>query len=122
MAKDQNRRLTAQALLADDAALAALKTISGYQAFNPGHTVQALSAKQTVMRAAQEAEVQAQTALDAARDAAVAAQWDYHNGILGAKENVIGQFGSNSNEVAALGLKKKSERKAPARKNKPATS
>ena len=122
MAKNQNRRLTAQKLLADDATLAALKTISGYQPFNPGHSVQALSAKQALMRAAQEAEVQAQNALNAARDAAVAAQWDYHNGILGAKEHVVGQFGSDSDEVAALGLKKKSEYKAPVRKSKTATS
>ena len=120
MAKDQNRRLNAPTLLADDAALMALKAIKGYQPFNPDHSVQALTTKQAAMRAAQEVEVQAQNALNAARDAAVAAQWDYHNGILGAKDHVVGQFGSNSDEVAALGLKKKSERKAPVRKSKAA--
>ena len=121
MAQKENRRLDTQTLLADDAALAALKTISGYQPFKPELSVQALTAKQTVMRAAQETEVQAQAALDAARDAAVAAQWDYHNSIIGAKDHVVGQFGSNSDQVAALGLKKKSERKAPVRKSKAAT-
>ena len=117
---DQNRRLNTQALLADDAALMALKAIKGYQPFNPDHSVQALTAKQAAMRAAREVEIQAQNALNAARDAAVAAQWAYHNGILGAKDHVVGQFGSDSDEVAALGLKKKSEHKAPARKSKPA--
>ena len=121
MATNRNNRLDAKVLLVDDAALAALKTISGYQPFNAGLSVQALSAKQALMRAAQEAEVQAQNALNAARDAAVAAQWDYHNGILGAKEHVVGQFGSDSDEVAALGLKKKSEYKAPVRKSKTKT-
>ena len=122
MAKNENRPLSAPVLLADDDTLAALKTVSGYQPFNPGHSVETLTAKQAAMRAANDVEVQAQAALDAAHDAAVAAQWDYHNGILGAKETVIGQFGSNSDQVAALGLKKKSERKTPVRKSKPATS
>jgi hypothetical protein len=120
MATNRNNRLDAKVLLADDAALAALKTIGGYQPFNQGHSVQALTTKQAAMRAANEAEVQAQSALDAARDAAVAAQWDYHNGIMGAKDHVVGQFGSSSDQVAALGLKKKSERKTPVRKSKAA--
>ena len=121
MSTNRNNRLDAKVLLADDATLAALKTIGGYQPFKPELSVQALTTKQAVMRAANEAEVQAQAALDAARDAAVAAQWDYHNGILAAKDHVVGQFGSNSDQVAALGLKKKSERKAPVRKSKAAT-
>ena len=118
MAKNQTRPLSLQLVQADDTTLAGLRTIQGYQAFNPEHSVQALTAKQAAMRAANDVEAQAQSALDAAHDAAVAAQWAYHNGILGAKENVIGQFGSNSDQVAALGLKKKSERKAPVRKSK----
>ena len=120
MTTNQNKRLDTKVLLADDATLMALKAIKGYQPFTPNLSVQALAAKQATMRAAQEVEVQARNALDAARDAAVAAQWDYHNGILGAKNHVVGQFGSNSDEVAALGLKKKSERKAPVRKSKAA--
>ena len=120
MTTNQNNRLDTKVLLADDAALMALKAIKGYQPFKPELTVQTLTAKQATMRAAQEVEVQARNALDAARDAAVAAQWDYHNGILGAKNHVVGQFGSSSDEAAALGLKKKSERKAPVRKSKAA--
>ncbi|MGC1376625.1 MAG: hypothetical protein WA821_10385, partial [Anaerolineales bacterium] len=118
MATNRNNRLDAKVLLTDDATLAALKTIGGYQPFKPELSVEALTTKQAAMRAANEVEVQAQAALDAARDAAVAAQWDYHNSILGAKDHVVGQFGSSSDQVAALGLKKKSERKAPARKSK----
>ena len=43
------------------------------------------------MRAAQEAELHAQNALSAARDAAVAAQWEYHNIVLGVKTQVLAQ-------------------------------
>jgi len=52
----------------------------------------------------------------AARDAATAAEWDFHNTMLAVKEQVIAQFGKNSDQVQALGLKKKSEYKAPTRK------
>jgi hypothetical protein len=38
--------------------------------------------------------------------------------VLGAKDQVIAQFGRDSNEAQAVGLKKKSERKPPARKAK----
>ena len=71
------------------------------------------------MRAAQEAELHAQNALAAARDAAIAAQWDYHNLVLGVKSQVLAQYGPDSDQVAALGLKKKVERKAPTRASKP---
>ena len=120
MAQIQNRRLSTDIILADETALMALKAITAYQPFNQDHSVASLTAKQDVLRATQEAEVKAQNAFNAARDAAIAAQWDFHNGILAAKDHVVGQFGSNSDEVAALGLKKKSDRKAPVRKKKAA--
>ena len=39
---------------------------------------------------------------------------------LGVKDQVIAQYGPDSDQVAALGLKKKSNRKAPTRAGKPA--
>ncbi len=38
--------------------------------------------------------------------------------MLGVKEQVIAQFGKSSDQVQALGLKKKTEYKAPVRKGK----
>jgi hypothetical protein len=66
-------------------------------------------------QAAHDADVAAQTALAAARDAAVATEWDFHNTILGVKNQVVAQFGESSDELLALGLKKKTERKPPVR-------
>jgi hypothetical protein len=40
--------------------------------------------------------------------------------MLGVKTQVVAQYGDNSDQVQALGLKKKSERKKPARKAKAA--
>jgi len=45
-----------------------------------------------------------------------AGEWDFHNAMLGAKTRVTAQFGDDSDEHAALGLKKKSEYKSPARR------
>lgn len=68
------------------------------------------------MEAAQEASAQAKAAADAARDDEIAAEWAFHDFILGAKTQVKAQFGDSSNEIQALGLKKKSEYKSPSKK------
>jgi len=119
MAKNENVRLQTEILQADEDAFLALKAMAGYSPANPAYSPGILTAKYEAMRAAQEAELRAQNALDAARDATVAIQWEHPNLILGAKDQVIAQFGADSNELASLGLKKKSERKAPARAYRP---
>ena len=60
----------------------------------------------------------AQASVDAARTA----EWDFHNAILAMKEVVRGQFGADSNEARAIGLKKKSDRKRPVRTKTTATA
>ena len=61
--------------------------------------------------------MQTTAAADSARDDHVAVQWELHNALLGAKDQVTAQFGKDSNEVQAMKLKKKSEYKNPTRKN-----
>jgi hypothetical protein len=116
MAKNQTVRIRPALLQADMDALTALQAITTYTPANAAYAKTAMDAKLTALRAAQTAEVNAQNALSTARDVATAAEWDFHNALLGVKDQVIAQYGDNSNEVQALGLKKKSERKAPARK------
>ncbi len=72
------------------------------------------------MDAAQATETQKFADADAARDDATAAEWDFHNALLGAKDQVKAQFGADSNEWQALGLTKKSEFASPSAKVKPA--
>jgi hypothetical protein len=55
--------------------------------------------------------------LGGAHDATTAAAWALHKAVLGAKSQVIAQFGPDSNAVAALGLKKKSEYRRPPRRS-----
>ena len=57
----------------------------------------------------------AHNTLAAARDALLTAQRDFHEIILGAKNEVRALFGPDSDQVASQGLKKKSERSKPKR-------
>lgn len=114
-------RLKPDVLQADQDALAALQNIGNYAPVNATYARPALNAAETAMTRAQAAEAQAQAALAAARDTAQAAEAAFHNLMLGAKDQIIAQFGRDSNEAQAVGLKKKSERKAPTRRPRPAT-
>ena len=118
MAKNETVRLPPETRQDDENAFLALKAIAGYSPANPACSLAAVTARHDVMRAAEEVELRAQNALEAARDATIAAQWEHHNLILGVKDQVIAQFGADSDEVASLGLKKKSERKTTARRDK----
>ena len=121
MAKNQNIRIRSVQLQADLDALTALQSFADYAPVNPNYAKAALASAASLLKAAQEAEINAINALAAARDAATAAEWVFHNSILGAKDQVIAQYGKNSNQVQALGLKKKSEYKSPRpKKSEPA--
>lgn len=116
MGKNQSRRLN-PSILADDLEIfAALKTIEDYKPANPAYTVTALGVIDTNRMSAHDKEAQISAAYESARDDHVSLQWEFHNGVLGAKDQVIAQFGPDSNEAQAMKLKKKSEYKNPTRK------
>ncbi len=60
----------------------------------------------------------AEVDLKTKRTLEIAARWAFHSGLLSAKTAVAGQSGEDSNEIQALGRKKKSERKSLPRKTK----
>ncbi len=120
MAKNENRRLSPARIAEDEAAFNALQAITAYAPPNPSYAVTALAQAFTRMRAAQAAEDQASAAFASARDVAAAEEWAVHNLLLGVKDSVRAQFGKDSLEVQALGLKRSSDYKTPAPKSKPA--
>jgi hypothetical protein len=120
MAKNPTKRIRPIVLQDDLEALTTLQGLSTYAPSNTAYAKTALTAKLTAMKAAQDAELHARNAFNSARDAANAAEWDLHNAVLGAKDQVIAQYGKDSDQIQALGLKKKSERKAPVRRVKAA--
>lgn len=109
MSQNPTRRITPAVLQADKDGFDALKAIDNYAPANAAYSVAAITAARQKMEDKQLAETQAAAAASAARDEAADAEWDYHNVMLGAKEQVTAQFGSNSNEIQSIGLKKKSE-------------
>jgi hypothetical protein len=117
MAKDETHRLIPSVIQANKDAYNALTNIKNYSPANAAYKMAALTAAFNDMLAKQAAETQALASYKAARDNVNAAEWAFHNLILGTKDQVIAQFGKDSNEAQAIGLKKKSEYKKPARKN-----
>ena len=116
MAKNETIRIRPIILKADQDACTALQAMPDYNPANTSFAKVAVAGCLADMQAAQQAEVNAQNLLDAARDAAAKAEWDFHNAMLGAKEQVVAQYGDDFDAVQSLGLTKKSEYKAPARK------
>lgn len=101
----------------------ALKAINGHLPYDKAYALETVGALHDKLRVAQEAEIHAQNVVAAARDALVALvalQWNFHDLILGVKSQVKALYGPDSDEVAALGLKKKSERKTRPRVNRAA--
>jgi hypothetical protein len=118
MAKTQTKRIAPAQLQADMDAYKALQGIENYLPANTAYTLELVGGKLDAMKGSQDDEFAIQNALATARDASTAAEWEFHNFMLSVKEQVIAQFGKSSDQVQALGLKKKSEYKSPARKAK----
>ena len=117
MAKNQHKRLPPGKLEADENGFAALGQIQGYTPINDTYTLDAVRSAHEELRALCRAAAAAQAEAQAARDSAVAKEWEFHNLMLGVKEQVIAQFGKDSGEVEALGLKRKSDYKPPKRRS-----
>ena len=109
-------RLAPVTLDADRDTMFALQDMADYQPRNPGYGVETLTALEAALTQAEQAERRARTALDAARDRTVAAAHAFHEAALGAKAEVIAQYGADSAAVQAIGLKRKSDRRRPSRR------
>lgn len=110
------KRLNKNILEKDIYSFHALKAISNYQPHKENLKISKLDEAYSEMTALQGEEAGKEGAYKAARDNCVAAEQNFHNLMLEAKEQVRAQFGSNSNELQSLGLKKKEERKAPGKR------
>lgn len=116
MAKNETKRLTLSVLDADKAAFAALQVITNYAPANPAYSITAVSDALDELNVAQASEARATAAAAAARDNNVNRQWNFHNLMLGVKDQVTAQFGRNSNQAQAVGRKKPSEYKPRTRR------
>lgn len=117
MAKDETKRIKPQILATDEESLDGLKTITDYAPANPAYATTAIEAARADMNTARTKEAQAAALAAAARDEAVAAEWRFHNLILGVRDQVTAQFGRDSNQAQMVGRKKPSEYRSPRRNN-----
>ena len=114
-----DHRLAPEILADDESAYNNLITFTDYHPANAqfalalGHT---LKGTYDTARAAEDV---AKRAFEAARDSAVAAEQALHDYIQGARTQVEAQYGPNSDQLQAMGRKKKSEyKKSSGRKAK----
>lgn len=112
---DKTRRLTPLMINQDVDAHNGLKAILNYKTTRTEATPEALQQTYQAMLVQQQTETEKLALYRAAADAARLAEWEFHNAVLAMKEVVKGQFGSDSDEAQAVGLKKKSDRKRPVR-------
>lgn len=122
MAKDENKKLSPKQLSDDRKALEALKVMKEYNPSNKLYVLKNVQAAYSEMERLRELRTQAEKALDTARDREVAAEWRFHNNILGVKDQVTAQYGDDSPEIQSLGLKRKSEHKRPRKNNDPGSA
>jgi hypothetical protein len=114
--QNTTRRLTPQVISQDVTSLHGLQTIRSYDTTRADASVAKIQQAYQAMLAQQQAETEKLALYRAAADAARLAEWEFHNAILAMKEVVRGQYGSDSDQAQAIGLKKKSDRKRPSRK------
>jgi hypothetical protein len=119
MAVNRTKRLRPSVLQADIDAFAALKAIGDYSPANAAFALANGTALRAAMETKQTDEVQKQAAAEAARDDTTTSEWDFHDYVLGTKNQIKAQYGENSNELQSLGLKKKSEYKSGRRSAAP---
>ncbi|NTU83428.1 MAG: hypothetical protein HGA45_29345 [Chloroflexales bacterium] len=106
----------------DRATLRALKDLPTYAPHNQAHSTEALIAREAALTTAEMALVRARIAYDTARIELNRVAWAFHDDTVCARQEVKTQFGADSHEVRAVGLKRSSERKRPTRRARPAAS
>ncbi|AFY34839.1 hypothetical protein [Calothrix sp. PCC 7507] len=114
--QDTTRRLRPQLISQDITSWHGLQTISTYETTRADASVANLQQAYQAMLTQQQVETEKLTLARAASDAARLAEWEFHNAVLAMKEVVRGQYGSDSDQAQAVGLKKKSDRKRSKRK------
>ncbi|MBD2463645.1 hypothetical protein H6G89_21830 [Oscillatoria sp. FACHB-1407] len=112
---DVSRRLARQIIDQDIDSLNGLNAVGEYTIARPEGSPANLKATYAAMLEQRQNEVEKLAVYRAAVDAARQAEWEFHNAVLAMKGMVLGQFGPDSDQVQAIGLKKKSNRKRPTR-------
>jgi hypothetical protein len=115
MADRNTKKLALKILQEDLDSFAGLDGIKDFAPSNAAFSSLNGADVKSVMLAAQTKAVQDEATAKASRDKAVNAEWQFHDYIRNARTHVKAQYGENSDQVQAVGLKKKSEYKSPSK-------
>lgn len=105
----ENTRVNPKQIQKDIESYHAFGYMTDYKANNPANDREVVDAAYKALRGAEQHAVATQAAANAAADALVVARRGFHDVILGIKNEARALYGPSSDQVAALGLKKKSE-------------
>ena len=105
----ETTRVNPKQILKDIESYHAFGTMTDYKANNPAHTGEPAESAYKPLGDAEQPALAPHPAPAAAADALIAARRDFHDVILGVKNEARALYGPSSDQVAALGLKKKSE-------------
>lgn len=103
-------------LAADHATVMALQGLSDYQPMNPAYSTAQLMQAQAALTQAEQAEKEAEVALAEARRVRAELCQAYHDLTVGARAQVIAQYGPDAPAIALIGLTRKSDRKRPVKR------
>jgi len=118
MASPRALPIRPQILKADLNGFLGLGTLSNFQPFDPALRYEAVAAAVDRLRLAEERDIHTRNAQAVARSELIAAQWAVHDLMGRVKDHVKAQFGSDSDEIATLGLKRKSHYKPKTRRTR----
>ncbi|NTW03168.1 MAG: hypothetical protein HGA19_18130 [Oscillochloris sp.] len=109
----QTKRLSPAVIAADRSLLLALQSLSDYQPINSSYSVATMQQYEATLCQAEQAVIHAQEALEQARKVEIETAYALHDIALGAKNQVIAQYGSDALAIEIIGLTRKSNRKRP---------
>ncbi|MEI6181060.1 MAG: hypothetical protein WCP31_09920 [Chloroflexales bacterium] len=116
----QLKYLPPQVITADRSTILALQGMDDYAPHNDIYSIASLQQAEGTLTQASQAVMRVLAALDQARAAENEAAHTFHNLVLGAKDQVIAQYGPDSPAVQSIGLTRKSNYKRPGRRKTPA--
>jgi hypothetical protein len=87
-----------------------------YQSANPDYCLARLLQLQATMAQADQHKRELEIALEQARKVCTEIGHQYHDGVVGARGQVIVQYGPDAAAVALIGRTRKSERRRPSRR------
>ncbi len=109
-------RIPPQTIAADRTCFMALQSLSDYAPQNPIYSIAAIQQREISLAQAAQTISRLLEALDQARKQENELAHLFHETMLGARQQVISQYGADSAVVEIIGLKRKSDRKRPAQR------